>query len=562
MKEVQQPSAKIAPALSGNPPQALPASPGHRLLHLQTTIGNQKTMTLLNNLLMIRRNEQPPRPAPVASVTTSFNDLPDGQPANDPTGRTHGITVIRRGNELFYTLPAPGRAERQVPRPWNTDVRPPVQKQITSIRWGGPAPFQIAFSVGYGDSMLDAEFNVNFFGEGSFSSLASMWLREPRDMETHPEGMQWERTPGWLQTRRPRGSLFEDAHRYHMPDISYSLYVFADRRADVVEDATGRSLSGKWSDIRDLQILPSGMVHLTWNDPAGEVAVRFDLSSPVYRPAGLGNVLSSGRRDQLVQSLQGAGITLTENGARFTEIELEAAWDLVERWQGQAGLVQSLQANGAPGLTLMKDILNSVASYNTDTGQVKIPGYLAQSPAEQRNTIIHEMTHAVFQAQGLIVSRTAPVPRSVREQAGALLTGSQSGMIDEGAIGARSRPRTQEQWERSLSVNDTLNRIWFLLHRRYPIGDPEGTGDIRGMDVADESRYIGSRRGDPLGHAFDNVSEFLSSFVSSSLRFQPQMLATIERSGDSGLRALYFNLWGWVNANFTRLGRENPYRTG
>ena len=143
-----------------------------------------------------------------------------------------------------------------------------------------------------------------------------------------------------------------------------------------------------------------------------------------------------------------------------------------------------------------------------------------------------------------------------------MLEDSDLDLIDEGPItGFRvQKKRTQKDWEKALSSDEKLNKIWQALHQRFPISDPEGTSDIRGLDVADESRYLGGNRGDVVGHGFDNVSEFIASFVSSSTLFQAEMIKTVKDSKSDRLLSLYSELWTLVNSNVVSLGTKNPYQ--
>lgn len=503
------------------------------------------------------QRDEPPAPVAVAPVEVPFGRLPNGEIVSDPTGRTHGITIERRDEDLYYHLPPPVSRDVLVPRPLKMGGEKGERETVNTVKWGGDAPFQVAFQVIF-SSDVAPPYTVNIFGEGALQTLVSVFLREPAPLEVRAEGLEYEREPGLLPQVRPGAARFEDARRYHMPGAVFSMYVFPSGRVEVVNDATGEVLGGPWSDLVDLQTSPSGEVRLTWSDPTGIKTVTFDLGGPLFTPTGLGGVPESDRRKELISNIKGLDITITEKGTRFTEIELEAAWDLLSRWKGPGSIVESLKRRDVPGLALMKDVLFNQASYNTETGQVKIPGGIEMSPPEQRNTIIHEVAHALVQAGGLLVSKEA-VPEHVVTSATLLRLKAQAGQIAEGPVGITAKPRTQEEWQLALSTDIELNSIWRQLHGRFEIQDPEGTNDIRGMDVADESRYMGGRRGDVVGHAFDNVSEFIASFISSTLRFQSGMARTVELAKSALLADLYKKLWDRVNRNFISLGAENPY---
>ncbi len=514
----------------------------------------------------IHRDAEPPKPKIASSVIQKFTDLPDGTAVSDPSGAKHGITLIRRGDELFYRLPPPNnKQERQVPRP--LDVTTNKRKPITGITWGGGGITQEAFSVEFGD--FDSPFSVNIFGVGRMQTLVDALFRLPAGLETAPEGLELERRPGALPQARPKGADFKTAQRYHMPGANFSMYIFSNRKIQVFEDKTGKRLwSGvEASDVKDVQISPSGDVLITWDDPgqkpAGDFSVKFDLRGPDFNPTGLGRSAVSAQRTALLGELKAMKVKVDERGSRFSDLELEAAVDVLKRWQGKTSVVDALKANGAPGLTLIKDVLPETSgSYNDKTGEVRIPGGVETTPAEEKNVVIHEISHALFQAKGLQNPEKGKTPQHVKEVAADMLEDSDLDLIDEGPItGFRvQKKRTQKDWEKALSSDEKLNKIWQALHERFPISDPEGTSDIRGLDVADESRYLGGNRGDVVGHGFDNVSEFIASFVSSSTLFQAEMTKTVKDSKSDRLLALYSELWTLVNSNVVSLGTKNPYQ--
>lgn len=512
----------------------------------------------------IYRDDEPARPKFPSSVSQKFTDLPEGTPVSDPSGAKHGISVIRRGDELFYRLPPPINQQRQVPRP--LDVSTNKRKAITGISWGGGGIGQRAFDVEFGD--FDSPFSVNIFGVGRMQTLIDALFRKPAGLETEPEGLEHERKPGTLPQARPKGEAFKTAQRYHMPGATFSMYIFTSRKIQVFDDTTGERL---WSgvegiDLRDVQISPAGDVLISWNDPghnaAGIFSVKFNLRGPLFSPTGLGRLAYSAQRTALLDELKALKVKVVERGSRFNDIELEAAVDVLKRWQGKTSVVDALKANGVPGLTLIKDVLlGTGGSYEDTTGEVNIPGGVQTSPAEERNVVIHEISHALFQAKGFYAPTKGKTPEHIRAVAADMLDDSDLDLIDEGVIssGRIRKKRTQKDWEKALSSDEKLNKIWQALHRRFPITDPEGTSDIRGLDVADESRYIGGKLGDVLGHGFDNVNEFVASYVASSLRFQQQMTDTVKSSKDARLLILYRELWTLVNSNLVNLGAKNPY---
>jgi hypothetical protein len=370
-----------------------------------------------------------------------------------------------------------------------------------------------------------------------------------------------ERNAKILTQKRPSESRFKTATRYHVPPAPYSLYLLSDRALEVVEDASAKMLwRREGRDVHDFQMDPAGVARVTWNDPSGIVSVDVDIRGPTLNLKGLGALGESAARSALLSKIDGLGVKVEERGTQFTDVELQAAWDILQTWPDpNMSLIGALQSHGLPGLTLVKDLAIERAELVDE--KVQIPGGIVPSARSQRSAITHEIGHALFAAAGLkLPSELGDAkPEHVTAVAQQLLQESSQGLIDEQRIGDPLKPRTQEDWEQSLSMNKELNEIWAALHHRFAILDPERTGDIRGLDVADESRYLFNVEGDIPGHGFDNVNEFVASFIASSRQFESRMVGTIRYSGSQRLATLYRDLWNLVNENISTLGSSNPY---
>jgi len=513
---------------------------------------------------------EPDMPALLKPIEQKFSDLPDGKHVTDPTGRKHGIELERRGKELFYFLK--NGEERRVPRPVDPKRKPPAPAPIEKVTWAGAVSQQRAFAVDYeqfkgpGVGPLNElpTYSVNIFGRGSAAELISSLLNKPA-AEVYPEGLEYEDAAGVL-SQRPKAKRFEDAKRYHLPKSPFSLYVFDDRSAEVADDSSGRTLGGPWTKVLDLKVSPSGEVSLIRKGKSGEISNTFSLKGPKFSPSRDASLQDSKDRQNLISDLKALDVQVVERGSRFSMVELQTALSVLRNWKGSKGVAASLKDMGVPALKLVKDILNNAAEYDSDSNEVRIIGTVELTEEEQRNMVTHELTHTLFHARGLSIKKGAKVPEHVKKSAGELHDLSQGGDINEGVIkgpdtpqSIKNKTRTPEEWQKTLSTDADLNAIWKQMHTRFRIGDPEGTGDIRGMDAADESRYMGGSRGDPVGHGFDNVTEFMSSFVTSTLSYQTQLSATILSANSQTLARAYKQLWDWVNKNLINLGKQNPY---
>jgi hypothetical protein len=211
-----------------------------------------------------------------------------------------------------------------------------------------------------------------------------------------------------------------------------------------------------------------------------------------------------------------------------------------------------------PGLTLRKGLLITAASYSPDKGSVNIPGGLVDSVDGQRLVVIHEVSHALFHAAGLSVPAKG-VPADVSAEAKELYELSDLDLIKEGSIESRKKLKTAKAWEPLLSTDKEMNEIWRELHYRFKIGDPEGTGDIRGFDVVDESRYSADPRGEPVGHGFENLTEFIASFVTSCLNFGAKVVATVRTVRKRGAREALPPALGSCEFNPGYAGNRQPF---
>ncbi|HVQ14176.1 MAG TPA: hypothetical protein VMS40_11315, partial [Vicinamibacterales bacterium] len=421
---------------------------------------------------MIARDEEPPAPILPSGKIVKFVDLKDGEPVSDPTGRKHGIRIQRSGDELHYHLK--DGSKRQVPRPKDAGKRDTIKE----IWW---ARGQDVFTVEYSHSL--EPFSLNVFGLGRFQTLEDSFLHKAASLETLPGGLEQERSPGVLRPERP--ARLKDAIRYRVPGGSYSLYAGKDT-AEIVEETSGKTVR-KFTKVVDLRITPSADVELIWNDSAGVMRASFTLTGSALGTTEGAAAGASARRTKLLADVSALGIKIEETGAQFTEDELDAAMTVLNGWKGAKSVVDSLKALKVPGLSLRKGLLITAASYAPDKGSVNIPGGVVGSVDEQRLVVIHEVSHALFHAAGLSVPAKG-VPADVRAEAKELHELSDLDLIKEGSIESRKKLKTAKDWEPLLSTDKEMNEIWRELHYRFKIGDPEGTGDIRGFDVVDESR--------------------------------------------------------------------------
>src|SRR5438105_3447885 len=127
---------------------------------------------------------------------------------------------------------------------------------------------------------------------------------------------------------------------------------------------------------------------------------------------------------------------------------------------------------------------------------------------------------------------------------------------------------TASDWRSTVGEDPELADVWVELLRRYGfIPDPEGTRELRGTALADESRYLGASDV-AVGHPEDSVSEFLASFTASATLFRTDFVAAVlaaetagnAKGGGGGtyLRRLYRRAWSLIDKKYVPLG-PNPF---
>jgi hypothetical protein len=199
----------------------------------------------------------------------------------------------------------------------------------------------------------------------------------------------------------------------------------------------------------------------------------------------------------------------------------------------------------------------------------------ADSLAGRVATVRHEMTHIIMGAieavsrSRLSASERANLEAALRFEAGRASEKARAGLLraaEYGAGEARPAGGTQREWRSRVGEDVELGNVWVELLRRYPfIPDPEGTREVRGASLADESRYIGGA--ERTGHPADSASEFVASFVTSATLFRAQFVAAVlaaetagnvRGGGGSYLRGLYRHSWSLIDSRYVPLG-ANPF---
>ncbi len=377
--------------------------------------------------------------------------------------------------------------------------------------------------------------------------------------------------------------------RYRGPGGSDDLYVSqgANPAVYLVERSTGSIRQSFASgSISTVVAVTSGVVGVETSagTPAAPQTVSIDLrTSPATTTVSPGHATSEPGYPAIRARLVGMGVVIEENGIRFRVSELTAV-ETALGLGGNRGLtaLQNFRAlsrrhAARPLLELQKSIGPDSGFGTTGIGAmltVKEP--FDQTSDLRVSTIRHEMTHIIMEAIDAVsrhgMSRTARTTRAGemgrwasqgwrRERAGTLRQG------ERGLGDPAGTPAPMSVWQGLVDQDPDMAGLFLdLLETRSFIPDLEGTGDRRGIALADESRY--SAASSRVGHPSDGVSELIASFVTSATLFRTQFVAGVlsaelagnRSSANAGtrLRQLYERAWTRIDALYVPLG-ANPF---
>lgn len=384
----------------------------------------------------------------------------------------------------------------------------------------------------------------------------------------------------------------EGFFRYSASGGTHDLYVAKGERpfAHIVERSTGiitRTFAS--GTIAAVVPQPSGVVSLettTTGATTTRETTNVDLrGSPPAVTTATGHTSSEVGYDDAKQRLIDVGVTIEEVGLRFRVSELEAVEDALSLGGGMGlATLQNFMTLEATAPTLLEitkrigpDDARGLATAGGGTPFLSVSEPFTQTETLRTATIRHEMTHIIVGAQqavtqaGLTTRERANLEGSLRWEARQGLRKAREGLLRMGqpGLGAPTPGAgTFRDWRNAIGDDPQIANIWIELLRKYSfIPDPEGTGEIRGVSLADESRYSGAS--DPFsGHASDSADEFIASYVTCATVFRSAFVAAVieaetagnARGGGGGtyLKGLYSRAWDLISSRYVPLG-TNPF---
>ena len=520
-----------------------------------------------------------------------------------PVNRHNPVIVWTDGTNLFF---APSQeqltAGRTLPMPEPTFVPPPGFR-AEQILWdrgtmtsGSGSLVIVCRKIGADDIQVAVTNTLEqitiFEVPGAMSSAKSHVAREGGQfLDLDATNVPVDFTGG--TTGPINAETFpEGFFRYSAAGGTHDLYVAKGERpfAHIVERSTG-VITRTFASGTIAAVVPqtNGVVSLettTTGATATRQTTTVDLrSSPPAVTTAAGHTSSEVGYDDAKQRLIDVNVTIEEVGIRFRVSELEAIEDALSLGGGR-GLATlqdfaALEGSGPTILDITKrigpDDARGLAVAGGGTPFLGVSEPFTQTETMRTATIRHEMTHVIMGAQQAVTqSRLTPRERanlegSLNWEARQGLRKAREGLLRMGqpGLGAPTPGAgTFRDWRNAIGDDPQIANIWIELLRKYSfIPDPEGSGEKRGVSLADESRYSGAS--DPFsGHAADSADEFIASYVTCATVFRSAFVAAVieaetagnARGGGGGsyLKGLYSQSWDLISARYVPLG-TNPF---
>jgi hypothetical protein len=383
----------------------------------------------------------------------------------------------------------------------------------------------------------------------------------------------------------------EGFFRYHSTGGTHDFYAAQGENpfAHIVKRSTG-DITRSFATGTVAAVVPetNGVVRVETTAGASgkKETTTVDLrSSPPLVTVAAGHTSSEAGYDDAKKKLNDLGIEITEVGIRFRVSELKAVEDALTMG-GSFGLTAlqnfSVLEKTAPTILEMNKRIGSDSAGGLASAGSGVPLLFVREPFAttetlRTSTIRHEITHIIVGAQQAVTNsklnarERADLEGSLRWEARQGLEKAKKGLlrIGEPGLGAPTPgPGTFKEWRSAVGDDPEIANIWIELLRKYSfIPDPEGSGEKRGVALADESRYSGAS--DPsTGHPADSANEFIASYVASATVFKAAFVAAIIEAETAGnakgggggtyLKKLYSKAWDLISARYVPLG-SNPF---
>jgi hypothetical protein len=387
------------------------------------------------------------------------------------------------------------------------------------------------------------------------------------------------------------GVAFPDGFfRYRAPGGDHDLYVSQGEQpaAYLVRQADGaivQSFAGGTIDA----VVPEeqGVVHLERRSAFLNMMIPYtrtiDLrASPPTITTTVGHASAEPGYAAAKARLVARGVSFEEQGLRLRLAELEALEMALaaDSGRGQRALEEFHALEGLAADEPLLEVTKRIGSGNAyglaEAGAgvpiLDLSEPFGESAESRAATIRHEMTHVVMGALHA-VSQAGRSRAERADLAGAMAFAARqaqaqarAGQLRATEYGRGERAPaagTLAEWRGAVGHDPELAAIWIELLKRYRfIPDPEGTGELRGVSLADESRYTGAS--EYIGHPSQSVSEFAASFVACATVFRAQFVAAVLAAeaagnaqgggGGSYLRRLYRQAWRTIDARYVPLG--------
>jgi len=579
------------------------------LANMQRSYGNAYVNEFIGNQIVAGRgHNSPPTTGPgshgdpiksagrTLNISTMSSDAYHASPVNPH----NPVVVWTDGTNLFF---APSQeqltAGRTVPMPEPTFVPPPGFRAV-QILWdrgtesSGSGSLVVASRRTGAPDVQVAITNTleqvsDFPTPGGTTQAKSHVAREGGEFFASDENKIPTALTGGA-TGAINAETFPDGFfRYHASGGTHDFYVAQGENpfAHIVERSTGK-ITQSFATGTISVVVPemNGVVRVETTTGASSTkqTTTVDLrSSPPLVTTAAGHTSSETGYDDAKRKLTDLGVDIKEVGIRFHVAELKAVEDALNLGGG-FGLTAlqefaTLEATAPTILEMSKSIgadsAGGLASAGSGVPLLFVREPFATTDLLRTSTIRHEITHIIVGAKQAVTNsrlnarERADLEGSLRWEARQGLKKATEGLLRIGQPGlgaATPGAGTFRDWRSAVGDDPEIANIWVELLRKYSfIPDPEGTGEMRGVSLADESRYSGAS--DPFtGHPADSANEFIASYVVSATVFKVAFIAAVieaeiagnAKGGGGGtyLRKLYSKAWDLISTRYVPLGTK------
>jgi hypothetical protein len=484
-------------------------------------------------------------PVKAPSSKPAFDKLKDGETYESPDEPDNPVLITRNGNTLTVSYRG-----TMAGRPAKTFPRDPKQN-VSNITFGGKGNYLTLTFSGKTKEILDVDSlyvaveRTGLVTEQYVTNFAQLQLGMPAEtVNDYPAGLTVASTEKEV-TYTARGA--KTAVRYDIATKAVVVYDAADPKRVLLD-----SRKDGFKHVRGIELDTSGKGTLVLGDAKQTRAFALDLSASFDAKTASATTVDAkelARHDKLLKELAGSGITVVEEGRQFSNDSLAKIVALL------AALKPETRKKLAKSKVELKKTLRLRPSESKRLGNSPVVGGQTSSPVVEDTATIHEFVHELFDNAGISTDEYSA--KDLDDKAKALRP-----QVDE--LEKRDPNLSELGALRSLSKDTALNSLWLGMFDALDSGKLPGftaPAGARVIDLADEGNYGLGGPQDEAGHPFDNVNEYVASFVTLATLKQADFVAAVKAAtaGKKPVKDHFQKTWDRLSALQVAALGKNPF---